>query len=357
MSMASQTDAPAAGLLEGSFEHEQLEIFHDHATGLTGAVAIHSTALGPAMGGLRLHRYPHVAAAAQDALRLARAMTLKNSAAGLSFGGGKAVLLDDGAWAERREARMLAFADRLQRLQGHYVTAEDVGTTPADMDLIAARTSWVAGLSPANGGGGDPSLATARTVFGAIETAVSMRLGRSLEDVRVGVLGTGKVGGSLVAMLIGAGAEVSAADVDRARAEASLAAAGGGEIAPLDGFLERDLDVLAPCALGELIAAADVGRLRCRVVAGAANNPLLDRAAASALHQAGILYVPDFIANCGGIVQVAAEYEHRDAAELDAQLDACVARARLLLADSLERGVAPIELAVEHALARVAAAM
>jgi leucine dehydrogenase len=342
--------------LDDAFDHEQLELFRDPDTSLTGAVAIHSTALGPSMGGLRLHRYPSVEAAAVDALRLARAMTLKNSAAGLNLGGGKAVLIDDGRW-EDREPRMLAYAGVIERLGGRYVTAEDVGTSPADMDLIATRTRWVVGRSPANGGGGDPSPATARTVFGAIDAAVRSHLERtSLDGLHVGVLGAGKVGASLVELLARAGARVTVADVEHARAEACAADADGVGAVAVDGFLGRELDVLAPCAMGELIAVEDVSELRCRIVAGAANNPLLDRATAVALHAAGILYVPDFIANNGGIVHVAAEFEGLDAEALAAQIDACVERVGELLDEARARDALPIDVAVEHALERVAAA-
>jgi glutamate dehydrogenase/leucine dehydrogenase len=342
--------------LSETFEHEQLALFRDPATGLTGAVAIHSTALGPSMGGLRIRWYGDVEAAAVDALRLARAMTLKNSAAGLRLGGGKAVLVDDGRW-EDREARLLAFADVVERLGGRYVTAEDVGTTPADMDLIATRTEWVVGRSPGDGGGGDPSPATARTVFGAIAAAVRARLGgRSLDGVRVGVLGAGKVGGGLVSLLVAAGARVTVADLDGARAQACAEASDLIEAVPVDGFLTRELDVLAPCALGELIAAQDVAALRCAVVAGAANNPLVDRAAAVALHAAGILYVPDFIANCGGIIHVAAEFEGLEEQAISEQVERCIAKVGPLLDEAAERDAIPLDVAVEHALARVEAA-
>jgi glutamate dehydrogenase/leucine dehydrogenase len=341
--------------LSASFEHEQLELFQDPATGLTGAVAIHSTALGPSMGGLRLRRYPDIEAAAVDALRLARAMTLKSSSAGLRLGGGKGVLIDDGEW-EDREARLLAFADVLERLGGRYVTAEDVGTSSADMDVIATRTRWVVGRSPANGGGGDPSPATARTVFGAIEAGVRAHLDRSLEGVHVGVLGAGKVGAPLVALLDAAGARVTVADVEQARAAACAQNGERVESTSVDGFLGRELDVLSPCAMGELIAVEDVPSLRCRVIAGGANNPLVDHETALALHAAGILFVPDFISNCGGIVHVAAEFEGLDEAALDAQLEACIARVGELLQEARERDELPLDVAVEHALARVAAA-
>jgi glutamate dehydrogenase/leucine dehydrogenase len=343
------------GTLARTFEHERLELFHHRATGLTGAVAVHSTALGPAMGGVRVRRYPDVDAAALDALRLARAMTLKNAAAGLRLGGGKAVLVDDGGWDDR-ELRLLAFGDVVERLAGRYVTAEDVGTSPSDMDVIARRTRWVVGRSLVNGGGGDPSPATARTVFAAIEAAVRSHLGVPLAGVRVGVLGAGKVGGALVAMLDAAGARVAVADLDHARAEACAAAGGDVDAVAVEGFLHRDVDVLAPCALGELISAEDAAALPARIVAGAANNPLVDRAAASALHAAGVLYVPDFIANCGGIIHVAGEFDGLTAEQVEKAIDACAARVESLLEEALATGEPPLDVAVRHALARVAAA-
>jgi glutamate dehydrogenase/leucine dehydrogenase len=352
---AIEADA-TAGALAAAFEHEHLELFHDPASGLIGAVAIHSTALGPALGGLRLHPYRDVEALALDALRLAGAMTLKNATAGLSFGGGKAVLLDDGRWDDRM-ARLLAFADVLNRLGGRYVTAEDVGTTPADMDLIATRTRWVTGLSPRNGGHGDPSPATAHTVHVAIEAAVHAHLGRSsLRDVEVGVLGAGKVGAALAALLVGDGARVTIADVDHQRA---VACAGSSELmraTSVAGFLRRRVDVLAPCAMGAVIGSADVPELRCRIVAGAANNPLVDRDVAIALHRAGILYVPDFIANCGGVIQVAAELQSREGAALGTAATPHAAAVGAILAEAVQRDELPLDVAVEHAERRIAAA-
>lgn len=339
--------------LARTFEHEQLELFHDRDSGLSGAIAVHSTVLGPSMGGLRVRAYPDLDAAAVDALRLARAMTLKNSSAGLNFGGGKAVLVDDGHWDDR-QARMLAFAEVVDQLAGRYITAEDVGTTAADMDTIATRTRWVVGRSPQHGGGGDPSPATARTVFGAIEAAVRTQFGSlSLTGVHVGVLGAGKVGRELVSMLSAAGAAVTVADVDRARAGACSERDDSVMAVPLDGFLGRDFDVLAPCAFGELIAAADVPSLSCRIVAGAANNILVDRNAAVALHEADILYVPDFVANSGGIIRVACEYEGLGEAAVATRLDAAIERAAALLEEAAARDALPLDVAVERALERI----
>jgi glutamate dehydrogenase/leucine dehydrogenase len=342
-------------VLDAAFEHEHLEVFRDRATGLTGVIAIHSTALGPAMGGARLRSYSGVQEAAVDALRLARAMTLKNAAAGLDLGGGKAVLLDDGGWHDR-PARMAAFAEVLDRLGGRYVTAEDVGTSPGDMDLLAARTRWVAGRSHAAGGFGDPSPSTARTVFGAIcEAAASVLGSTSLAGVSVGVLGAGKVGAALVDLLAGAGAEVLVADVDASRA-AVVAARAGACAVPVDGFLERAVDVLAPCAFGELIGEREVAGLRCCIVAGAANNQLVDRAAAVALGDAGILYVPDFLANCGGIVCVGAEFAGLDRQAVEDRLRFCVLQVREVLAEARAQGRLPLDVAIERALRRIDAA-
>jgi leucine dehydrogenase len=338
--------------LNGAFEHEQLEVFRDPTTGLTGAVAIHSTALGPAMGGLRIHRYEELEAGVVDALRLARAMTLKNAAAGLDFGGGKAVMFDDGCWDQRAE-RLAAFAGVLERLGGRYITAEDVGTTPADMDVLARGTGWVAGRSPERGGGGDPSPDTARTVFGAIEAAALVSSKRSLDGLTVGVFGVGKVGSALTEMLIGSGAVVEVADADAARAAALAERLEGVTAVPLEGFLARRVDILAPCAMGELIDETTVGQLGCRVIAGAANNPLLNRATAVALHEAGILYVPDFVANCGGIVHVAAEFERLQDWELEERLSACIARTADILAEAATTGEIPLDVAVRRAQTRV----
>jgi glutamate dehydrogenase/leucine dehydrogenase len=326
------TDAVADPVLQREFEHEQLHVVHDARSGLTGVVAIHSTVRGPAAGGVRLSRYASLDAATEDALRLSRAMTLKSSAAGLELGGGKSVLLDDGQWADPdlRRARMHAFARVLERLGGCYIAAEDVGTTPEDMETIAEVTRHVAGRP---GASGDPSGATARTVFAAIEDAVALRLDRGLRDVSVGVLGAGNVGRRLALLLARAGARVVVTDIDPLRAK---------------------VDVLAPCALGGAIATLDVDRLSCSVVCGAANNPLASDDVATALHAAGILYVPDFLANCGGIIQIASEVLGFDEVELDRRIEAAIARTRETLAEAAASGQLPLDVAKQVAAEGIA---
>jgi len=339
-------------------EHERVVYFRDHATGVVGIIAIHSTALGPAMGGLRLRRYATPADACADVLDLARAMSLKNAAAGLDLGGGKAVLVDDGGWAhpEARAERMRAVGRVVEELGGRYTTAPDVGTTVEDMRVIATQTRWVAGLPVDAGGRGDPSPVTARTVFGAIASAVRRRLDRpDLAGVRVGVQGVGHVGASLVGRLVAAGADVTVTDTDAERVRAVADAHGVRAVEP-DGFVARDLDVLAPCAVGGAITRANAASLRCAVVAGAANNPLEADDVAELLADREILYVPDFLANCGGIIHVAGEAQDLGEDEVERLVLDAVERTDALLAEARATGRVPLHLALEHAEARIARA-
>jgi glutamate dehydrogenase/leucine dehydrogenase len=316
--------------LDLEFDHEALGFFHDPETGLVGAVAIHSTSLGPAMGGVRLMAYPNSWALIEDGLRLSRAMTFKNAAAGIALGGGKAVLLDDGQWDKRRPERLRSLAQIIDGLDGRYVAAEDVGTTSADMDAMRLATRWVAGTSGDAGGRGDPSTATAETVLAAIRSAVHIALESDLCGVRVGVLGVGSVGSRVARALAAEGAELWLADVDAERVRA-VARECGGTVVPADGFVSREFDVLAPCALGKVVTRANARALNSRIVAGAANNQLEDDAVAEDLARAGILYVPDFVANCGGIIHVGAEFLGLTEVEVRERIDSSIATTEELL--------------------------
>jgi leucine dehydrogenase len=346
----------AATLLAGA-DHERVLLVQDPDSGLRAVIAVHSTALGPAVGGLRMKPYPDLDAAVFDALRLSRAMSLKNAAAGLGLGGGKAVVLADGDSAPAtRRARLLAFAEALESLGGRYFTAEDIGTTPEDMELLSSRTAYVLGLPPERGGTGDPSPVTARTVLAAIEEGVRVRLGAdALAGLRVGIIGVGKVGGALAEALAAEGAELVLADQSQERAAALAQRLGARAVTP-DALLEERMDVLAPCATGELIDAARAESLACSVIAGAANNPLLDDRAAEVLHARGILYVPDFLANCGGMLNVAAEYRRADAAYVEAGVVAARERLRALLNAAAASERMPLDVAREQALGAIAAA-
>jgi leucine dehydrogenase len=283
-------------------------------SGATIAIAVHSTALGPALGGARLWHYESDDEGVADAQRLARAMTYKAAAAGLLLGGGKGVICSPVAHpeGELRRALLLDFGDAVESLGGHYVTAEDVGTGAADMSVIAERTAHVVGLPDERGGSGDPSPVTARGVLAAMRACLEHRFGSpDPAGVRVCVVGAGHVGSRLATMLAEAGAVLTICDLDpsRRRLADHLGAAWIDD--PAEAIL-RDCDVLAPCALGGVIDAATVPRLRCRIVCGAANNVLADDRLALALADREITYAPDFIANAGGLINVYAELHQLD---------------------------------------------
>jgi len=338
-------------------DHEQVVIRQDRETGLRLIVAVHSTVLGPALGGLRLRRYPGgLREALNDVLALARTMTLKASAAGLDLGGGKAVMLDDGR-DDLREARLVAAAEVIDELGGAYITAEDIGTTTADIDLIAAHTRYAVGRSSESGGGGDPSPVTAESVFQGIRRGLAIATGSdALEGRHVGVVGLGKVGSVLAAKLADAGARVVACDLEAERAE-RFADEHGGVVAPsAEAILAKELDVLAPCAAGGMIDEAIGRSIECSVIAGAANNPLTSREVALLLHRRGVLYVPDFLANCGGLIHVSAEWYGENGARARERVAAAMERLELAIEDAEEQDAPPIEIAERQALERVEAA-
>ncbi len=293
--------------INAEFDHEKVLILKRRRSGLVAAIAFHSTLLGPAVGGMRYRRYPSVSDAVIDALRLSRAMTLKNAAAGLDWGGGKLCVVDDGD-QNRRTERLEDLADILNELQGEFIVGKDVGATIPDMDVLAANTRWVVGKSVQMGGLGDPSPATAATVLGAIESALRVTIGDSvLQGKSVAIIGVGGVGGSLARILHQHGAVLQLADIDNERARI-MADAVGGQIVDTEEALVAEVDVLAPCAVGEMIGESEVERLRCRIIASGANNPLVDERLADVLHQRDILYVPDYLANAGGVIQNAVEF-------------------------------------------------
>jgi glutamate dehydrogenase/leucine dehydrogenase len=339
-------------VMEG-IEHERVVIRQDPDTGMKLVIAVHSTVLGPALGGMRLRAYEGgVPEALEDVLGLARTMTLKASAAGLDLGGGKAVMIDDGD-EEMREARMRAAASTIEELHGTYITAEDIGTTTADMDLISRHTRWVVGRSVDNGGRGDPSPVTAETVMRAMERGLVAATGSpAFEGRTVAVIGVGKVGASLARKLAAAGARVIGFDVSRDRIE-RLADEGVLEPAPsLEALLEREVDVLAPCAAGGTIE----GDVRCMVLCGAANNPLATPDVADRLAGRGVLYVPDFLANCGGLINVSAEWTRAGDEDVERHIARAMARLDDALDASRRTGEPPALVAERQALERVAQA-
>lgn len=320
------------------------ESFHRRDFGVEMMIAIDSTRRGPALGGCRWKAYPDSDAAQRDAFALARAMTLKAALARLRLGGGKAVVIGDPR--KRTREQLLAFGEFVESLGGRYVTAADMGTGAEEMAVFAARTRHVVGLPARLGGCGDPGPWTARGVLLALE-AVLADAGRSLRGVRVAVQGAGSVGGELVRLLVSAGAQVQVADP----VAAALAALpqGVSVVAP-ERILETDAEVFAPCGPPGVIDAARAARLRARIVCGAANNPLAAPDVARALAQRGVLCVPDFLANAGGLISLAVAREGGGPQQVERQLQIIPENLHRVLERAKIGGETPLEAATQLAL-------
>lgn len=287
-------------------DHEYIRWGHDEASGLRAVVAIHNTARGPAFGGCRMWHYPDELAAERDALRLAAGMSLKNALADLPFGGGKAVIMAPTGACDR-QALFAAFGRLVESLQGRYITAEDVGVTTGDMRAVSEGTHHVSGLPRDGAFGGDPSPMTAWGVFISIDEAVRS-LGRNgLDGTTVAVQGLGAVGSVLCELLHNAGCKLVVADVNPDRV-ARMQQRFGAEASHVDDIAAASVEVFAPCALGAVLDSRSIPRLRAKIVAGAANNQLATAMDGEVLHERGILYLPDFLVNAGGIISVAREF-------------------------------------------------
>jgi leucine dehydrogenase len=338
--------------------YEDLRVVSGPRSGATMALAVHSTALGPALGGLRMWHYDSAARGVADALQLARAMTYKAAAAGLDLGGGKGVICaptPERLVGELRRRMLLDFGDAVESLEGRYVTAEDVGTGAADMVVIAERTAHVVGLPTERGGRGDPSPLTARGVLAAIGACLEHRFGSAaVSGIRICVVGAGNVGSRLAGMLTAAGAELAISDIDPARR--ALAEELGATWVDPEEAIAADCDVLAPCALGGAIDAATIERLRCQVVCGSANNVLSDERLAAALARRGILFAPDFIANAGGLIDVYAELHDLDDEVVLQLVDQIGSTLHRVLEAADRNGTTPLAAAQDQALERLRAA-
>jgi leucine dehydrogenase len=337
------------------FEHEDLLVRRGARSGRHVIVAIHSTALGPALGGVRMWRYASPTDGVRDALRLAKGMTLKAAAAGLELGGGKGVICaPDGApprGADRRD--MLGdFGDLVDSLDGRYITAEDVGVSPSDLIMIRERTTHVTGLPPEHGGSGDPSPFTALGVEAAMRACAAERLGSSeLAGLRIVVAGLGHVGAKLARRLADAGAELAVSDIDTRKR--GLADELGATWLDPASELVAECDVLAPCALGGAIDADSARLLRCAIVCGCANNQLADDSLAETLAEQGVLYAPDFVVNAGGLIHVYGEirgYSADDARRLALGIERNLGS---VLAAARERSITPLEAALQIARERL----
>lgn len=331
------------------FATEQVVTCRDDQVGLRAVIAIDDTRLGPGFGGVRYRPYPSTAAAVQEAQRLAAAMTLKHACAGLPYGGAKSVIIDDGAPVDR-EALFRRFGDFVARTAGGYVPGVDMGTSEHDMRTIRGRGARVFCADS------DPSPWTARGVYAAMRAAVRHVLeADSVAGLRVAVQGAGHVGASLARQVATDGGKVLVADVDRQRA-AALAEEIGGQALEPEEVLEADCEVFAPCAVARVLTPATVPRLQAQVVAGAANDTLDSPQVARLLVQRGVTYVPDFVANAGGVIQVHAEQSGHPLDRLEADIERIGDRVAQLLADAAQHGVTPEEAAEALAGQRLAAA-
>ncbi len=289
--------------------HEQVVHFYDQATGLKAIIAIHNTQLGPALGGTRMWAYNNEAEALTDVLRLSRGMSYKAAITGLNLGGGKAVIIGD-AKTQKSEALMRRFGKFVDGLAGRYITAEDVGVGTKDMEYIAMETKYVTGLPEFLGGGGDPSPVTAYGVYLGMKSSAKEAYGNdSLEGKKILVQGIGKVGHHLVGYLSKENAVIYVNDINEDNLKA-VSAEYKVQVVDSSSMFDLDIDIYAPCALGATLNNDSLNRLRCSVIAGAANNQLADETIHGALClQKGILYAPDFLINAGGLINVSIELE------------------------------------------------
>jgi leucine dehydrogenase len=331
-------------------EHEGVHFFSDERLGLHSIIAVHSTKLGPAVGGARYWQYANTAAAVTDVLRLSRAMSLKNAMAGLPLGGGKSVILGRPG-TEKSADLMAAYGRAIDSLNGRYVAAEDVGMSMDEMVQVSRHTRFVAGLPVVGAGaGGDPSPFTAAGVHVGIKAAAKRALGAdSMKDVRVAIQGTGNVGGALARLLAADGARLILADVNMASAE-KLAAELGGAVVPADRILAVETDVLSPCALGATLNEHSIPKIRASIIAGAANNQLATPADGDRIHERAILYAPDYVINAGGIINVAMEYlGEGDEAQVRARIDQIPPRLETIWSESDATGRNAADVADEMA--------
>jgi leucine dehydrogenase len=326
-------------------EHEKIVLWSDSASDYRGIIAIHSTALGPALGGTRFWNYLSDEEASYDALRLARAMSFKNALAGLPFGGGKAVIIGDNQTANR-EKIFRAHGRFVETLAGRFITAEDVGTSPADMEYVRSETRHVGGLP---GLSGDPSPVTAHGVFRAIQACAQHRWGTSdISGRTVAVQGCGKTGYALAWELQQAGAKLVVADLNSEKTKRVVDEFGAKETSPAEIFRVR-ADILAPCSLGGIINDETIPQLKVEIVAGCANNQLLAEPHGDALHKAGILFAPDYVSNAGGVMSGCQELLGWTSIETLTRVDAIYDKVLAILNSAATAGLAPSRMADQMA--------
>jgi len=337
------------------YGHEQLVYCQDANVGLRAIICVHDTTLGPALGGARMYPYASEEEATLDALRLARAMTFKAAAAGLGLGGGKAVIIGD-PHRDKSEALFRALGRQIEALGGRYYTTEDVGTSVRDMEWVREETRFVTGLPLEQGFSGDPSPATALGVWQGMKAAAKEVFGSdALSGLTIAVQGVGKVGCALARYLHEEGAKLIVTDANEASAKRARQDFDADLIAP-DRIYDVDCDILSPNALGAVLNPNTIPRLRCRLVAGAANNQLLSEEDGEELHRRGILYAPDYVLNAGGIINLSYELTRYSAELAQARVRRIYETVEKLIALARSQGVSMARAADRMAEERLSAA-
>jgi glutamate dehydrogenase/leucine dehydrogenase len=332
--------------------HEQVLFGHDPVSGLRAIIAIHSTALGPALGGTRFYPYESEEEALADVLRLSKGMTYKSAAAGLDLGGGKAVIIGD-PHHDKSERLLRAYGRMVDTLQGRYITAEDVGTTTQDMDTIAKETRWVVGNSVAMGGSGDPSPVTARGLYAATRAVAERLWGTTdLSERTFAVQGVGKVGSAYVQLLVEARAKVVIADSFPPALETAKERFGVDTV-PLDEIHKVECDIFSPCALGGVLNEETIPELNCKAVVGSANNQLATEKDAERIADRGILYAPDFVVNAGGVINVYDQLNGYSKTRALHLVDSIFDSTKKILKVAEDEGILPVQAAEKVAEQRI----
>ncbi|MFT2010379.1 Glu/Leu/Phe/Val family dehydrogenase [Pontibacter sp. 13R65] len=334
--------------------HEKVVFCHDHDTGLKAIIAIHNTVLGPALGGTRMWAYTSEAEALEDVLRLSRSMTYKAAISGLNVGGGKAVIIGDAA-KDKSEALFRKFGRFIKNLNGAFITVEDIGTTSKDMEYIRMETESVAGMPETMGGGGDPSPVMAYGTYMGIKAATKKAFGTdSLDGKKIAVQGVGNAGVFLVELLTKENTKVFITDIyaDRLR---DVSAKYGAQVVGMNEIYDLDVDIFSPCGLGGTINDKTIDRLRCRIIAGSANNQLRDeQVQGQALQERGIFYAPDFLINAGGLINVYSEIVGYNRERAYAQAERIYGYTLEIFEKAEEEGISTQQAAIQIAEKRIA---
>lgn len=339
--------------LMNQMEHENLLFFNDKDTGLKGIIAVHDTTLGPSLGGCRIWNYQNEADAAWDVLRLSRGMTFKSSISGINLGGGKAVIISDNK-EQRTEKYWRKFGEVVETLGGKYITAEDVGTSTQEISYIMQQTKHVAGKPMEAGGTGDPSPFTAYGVFLGLKASAKEAFGTDdLSGKKVAVQGIGHVGRYLVGHLTKAGAKVFITDINQDNLK-TVANEFGSSVVGINEIYDLDVDIYAPCALGATVNSDTISRLKCAVIAGAANNQLADEHLhGQMLLDKGIIYAPDFLINAGGVINCYREVVNLTEQETQVYIDEIYNKTLQIFARAKEEKVPTQEAAIRIAKERI----